>query len=504
MTPADLERKRIDLDRARCGPSFERFARKAWPEIDPAPLVWGWHMGALAEHLQAVSEGEIRDLVICIPPGCSKSKIVSALWPAWDWIDHPWRGFLGAAYIQSLAEKEAKLHRDLVLSPWYQARWGDKVQIGKAQSRLVRAFQNTAKGFRFSTSVMGGVTGWHADIRIADDLNKAQDAQGKAAITGDALKKSSDFYWKAYGSRRKNAVTFASVIIGQRLHDEDVPGQAIERGYTALVLPMEYDPKRSCVTVRWRPDASEPGGVRRIEWQDPRTEKGQLLAPERFPQAVVDQDKKDPGTFAAQQQQDPVPEHGLLFELIGEKRWTTPPTVTRRILVCDAAFKDKKTSDPVSCQVWGANGTNFYLLDNETERMNFGRTCDTIRALLARHPGIVGVYVEDKANGPAIIETLTGEIPGIVAWQPGSESKLARAEAMAPLVKAGNVWIPADGLFPWIPDFLTELRRFPMARHDDQVDALVMALRILHDPLSMHYASAWAAVRKQMGGDRRR
>jgi predicted phage terminase large subunit-like protein len=498
VSPLDIARQRIDVDRERGRRSFQAFARMAWSEIDPAPLIWGWHMGAVCEQLQAVSEGEIKDLVICIPPGCSKSKIASALWPAWDWISRPWRGFLGAAYAQELAEKEAKIHRDLVCSTWYRERWGDRVGIGKEQSKRVRAFRNDRLGFRFTTSVQGQATGWHGDIRIADDLNKAQDAQGKAAVTGEALKKASDFYWKVYGTRRKDAATFASVIIGQRLHDEDVPGQAIARGYTALILPMEYDPKRSCVTVRARVDKAT-ATFRTVTWKDPRTTKGELLAPERFPMAVVEKDKLDPITFAAQQQQDPVPEFGLLFETLGAKRYDARPACTRMILTCDAAFKDKKTSDPVSCQVWGYAHPHFYLLDNVTERLNFGATCDTIRALLARWPGIVGTYVEDKANGPAIMETLLSEVPGLIAWQPGSDSKYSRAEAMAPLVKAGNVWIPADGAAPWVVDYLKELRRFPMAKHDDQVDATVMALRILHDPISTHYAAAWGKVRRELG-----
>ena len=86
MTPEDLERKRVEIDRERCRRSFEIFAQRAWSQVEPAPLIWGWHMGAMCEHLAAVSSGEIRDLVICVPPGASKSLIASSLWPAWDWI----------------------------------------------------------------------------------------------------------------------------------------------------------------------------------------------------------------------------------------------------------------------------------------------------------------------------------------------------------------------------------------------------------------------------------
>ena len=286
-------------------------------------------------------------------------------------------------------------------------------------------------------------------------------------------------------TRRANAATTARVLIAQRLHHEDAPGKAIEAGYVPLVLPMLYDPKRSCATV--------------IGFRDPRTEPGELLCPDRFPRAIVDADREvmGPLAFEAQHQQDPTPREGLLFKSAGrlDRRWKSKPAGARTIITCDAAFKDTKGSDFVSIQVWAVLGRDFYLLDNDTRRMNFGETCRAILAMKDAHPDAVGIYVEDKANGPAIIETLQGIVSGVNAWDPGASSKISRAESVAPLFDSGNVYLPEDGATLWLGGYLTELRKFPLTKHDDQVDGTTMALLILHKPKHQRLADAYAKMR---------
>lgn len=493
MDIAKAHRHVVDLQRELGSRSFAAFCRMAWAVIIPDKLVWGWHNDALCEHAQAVTQGEIRDLVVSVPPGTTKSVTLSSLWPAWNWIRNPTDRVIAATYAQSLSEKNARLQRNLVASPWFQERWGDRVTFSREEVAKVREFANTAGGWRFTTSVEGEATGRHGDRLLGDDLSRAQDAQGRSAVDPVAIEKANAFWFQTLYTRRANALTTSRVLIAQRLHSGDTPGLALEAGYMGLILPMEFDPRRRCSTSfpRMQPD----GTCVEITWEDPRTEAGQLLAPTRFPREVVDADRErmGPAGFAAQMQQDPTPAEGLLFCDAGQHRYTVLPDRPRFILTCDAAFKDKKSSDYVSIQVWAAKQPNFYLVANDTRHLGFGGTMQAILDMLGRFPQVVGVYVEDKANGPAIIETLSASVPGVVAWQPGSESKTARAEAMAPLFAAGNVWLPRDEDAPWISSYLTEIRRFPLAKHDDQVDATVMALRILHEPMVSLYA---AAVRK--------
>ncbi len=482
-TPAEL---RIAVDRERGRRRFADFVKIAWRVVEPNPLTFGWHMGAICEHAEAVSNGEIRDLCVCVPPGTGKSLLLSTFWPAWDWIRKNTRRWITATYGQDLSEKNARLHRDLIKSDWYQERWGDLVRLGKESVDKVRHFKLESGGWRWSTSVGGVVTGYHADILLADDLVKAQDATGRAAIDMTAIEQANDFWFNAMQTRRADPRTTARVMIAQRLHHEDAPARALAAGYTPLVLPMEYDPRRSCVTV--------------LGFKDPRKEEGELLFPERFPREVVEDDKikLGPQAHEAQNQQNPTPTQGLLFKTAGERRWAAhaPPKVAALIITVDAAFKASDSSDFVSIQVWGVSesGTEFYLFDNHTERLTFGQTCDAVLAMRGNWPQVSGIYIEDKANGPAIIDTLSAKVAGVVAWEP-TGSKLARAQTVAPLFDAGNVYLPPDDRAPWVANYLTELRRFPLTKHDDQVDATTMALLILHQPQHTMWALAVAKMR---------
>lgn len=491
ISPADLSDLRVSLDRetVRRG-GLRAFVRLAWPQIEPNPFVDSWHIGAICEHLEALIAGQILDLCICIPPGASKSLIGSTLFPAFDWIQNPARRIISVSYAQNLAEKNARLHRDLVGSEWYQARWPG-TSIGKDDLAKVRMFANSRHGWRFTSSVGGEVTGRHADLILGDDLAKAQDAQGKNIVDPQQIQKANDLWFGVLQTRRANPAQTRRLLIGQRLHVEDTPGKALERGYTGLVLPMEYTPKPfslpSGKPVRLLPAAKV---------KDPRKKAGDLLLPERFPKWVVEQDRAgmSAAEFAAQNNQDPQAAGGLIFKSVGDRRWIKVPDDARKIIVVDAAFKDTKKSDFVSIQVWGAKDPNYYLIANDTDRMSFTVTCQRILSMMAAHPGCP-VYVEDKANGPAIMDTLQGQIAGVIAWSPGTASKTSRAEARAFLFESGNVFLPPDESAPWIVSYINELSRFPNVKNDDQADATSMALLILHQPSAKSYADAVAILK---------
>jgi len=474
----------IGIEREILKRLFAGFVKLAWTHVEPARLQWNWHMGAICEHLEAVSKGQIQDLVICVPPGLSKSLLVSTLWGAWDWAEvDPTRRTIGSSYEQGIAEKNAVLLRDLVKTDWYQERWPG-VKINGALEDKSKFFQNSARGWRLSTSVLGAVTGQHGDITIGDDLLKAQSADGKKAVLDSAdLEKANNFWFRTLATRRRDAATFRRVLIGQRLHHHDTPGKAIEAGYVALVLPMEFDPEKRCI-------------VHVTGFRDPRTEPGELLDPARFPRAVVERDKIDlgPQAFAAQANQQVTPPGGILFKDVLKHRWAAdrfgnPPSGGRTIITCDAAFKAAATSDPVAIQVWRRVGNFFLLLERINKRMGASETARALFDVAFRWPGCP-IYVEDKANGPAIIDMFSADLPVLTPWDPGSASKSSRAEAKSYLFETGRCQVPPDPLFPGQIAYAAELQQFPLARHDDDVDATVMALLILDDRAAASYADA--------------
>src|SRR5580692_6538037 len=162
------------------------FVRQAWHVIEPStPFVPGWHIDAIVEHLEAVTRGEIRNLLINVPPRHMKSLLVSVFWPAWEWIEHPERRWLYSSYAASLSIRDSVNCRRLIESPWYHARWGHVFRLTSDQNTKGR-FDNNRSGYRLSTSVGGTVTGEGGDRIVCDDPHKVDEVHSdtvrKAAL----------------------------------------------------------------------------------------------------------------------------------------------------------------------------------------------------------------------------------------------------------------------------------------------------------------------------------
>src|SRR5579863_4118545 len=130
---------REEIDRELATRSFREFVYQAWPIIEPStPFVPGWHIDAIVEHLEAVSLGQIRNLIINVPPRHMKSLLVSVLWPAWEWIQYPERRWLYASYAATLSIRDSVRCRMLIESPWYQERWADRFALASDQNTKMR------------------------------------------------------------------------------------------------------------------------------------------------------------------------------------------------------------------------------------------------------------------------------------------------------------------------------------------------------------------------------
>lgn len=440
---------------------FAEFVRRAWPQVEPSPLVWGWHIDAVCEHLEMWLRDEFHDLVINEPPGCSKSLIVSTLFPAYVWITRPsWRWIAGS-YDREIAYRDARRHRELVGSDWWHARWPDVgIPSGSADSKSVAYFFNDRGGSRYTTTTRGSVTGQHADGHIIDDPHDVHGVASAAELDATLT------WWReTMPTRFRDPRHPRRLMVMQRLHERDLSAEMIRDGATVLCLPMRFE--------RTHPFA----------WgKDPRTEDGQLLVPERYPEDALARLEKrlGPRATAAQLQQRPAPAGGSIIKEAWIRYWTElPPDGTWGISV-DAAFKGKSSSDPVCMQAWYSVGPNHYLVDQDLGRWSFVETIEHLLAFCARYPDALLKLVEDKANGPAIISTLEDKIAGLVPVNPGSDSKEARLAAVEPLFAAGNVFFPHPELArlpdgrrgaPWVPACVHEVITFPAAAHDDQVDA---------------------------------
>lgn len=446
-----------DLERPM---DLRTFVRHAWPIVEPrTPYVPGWHLDAIMDHLSAVTDGTIRQLLVNIPPRHAKSLMVAVFWQTWVWTFRPWSRWLFASYAATLSVRDSLKSRRILLSPWYQSQFSERVTLTGDQN-LKSRFENTATGYRIATSVGGVGTGEGGDVVVVDDPHKVDaaesDVQRERAVT----------WWNTEMSTRLNdPETGAHVVVMQRVHESDLAGSVLEQGYTHLCLPAEYDPKRQCV-------------IPSTGFRDPRTQEGELLWPARFSRVELERLKTVLGSYnaAAQLQQVPSPPGGGIFRRDWWRYWEVlPDPVDEWLQSWDMTFKFTTDGSYVVGQVWARVGAAFYLVRQVRDHMDFPATCRALREMTALFPQARLKLVEDKANGPAVIASLRQQVQGLVAV-PVVGSKDARAHAVAPLVEAGNVYIPTPEQAPWVGDFVEELASFPRAAHDDQVDATSQAL----------------------------
>jgi predicted phage terminase large subunit-like protein len=500
--------------------SFSAFVAEAWPLVEPTrPYLSTWHGDAICDHLEAVTRGEIRRLIITVPPGTAKSLRVSVLWPAWLWaIDPSWRT-LFASYADQLAEQHSGKCRRVIESEWYRTHYSGPAgwSLEHDQNRL-HDFANTRTGVRFCTGVGGGATGNRGDVIVIDDPLKAQDAYSKSAREGAI-----EWFTGTMTSRLNDLTTGRIVIIMQRLHEEDLAGHLLRAGgYEHLCLPSEFDPDRRAVTYH------DLGGERRAFWRDPREEPGALLFPEMFPRSVLDEAKSPRGMgvdmYAAQHQQSPTPAGGNMFKRSDWRFWKPdgvstadaagmaaqrprgcyegpalprPAKLDRVLISVDGTFKRTERGSYVAIHVWGISGARRLLLDRVHERMDYDECERALLAVIARWPEAREKVVEDKANGSAIVNRLTDvlKIPGVVAEPSGTDSKEQRAAVhFLPCQRAGNVELP-DGA-PWIGEFIAEHDAFPLGRTNDDVDAGSQAMRRFEQPAVYDYVGALSRLRR--------
>lgn len=469
----------VDRELGRRG-GLARFVKLAWKQVEPTQeLVWNWHADLVCEHLEACSRRQIRKLIVNIPPGCMKSSLVSVFWPVWHWIaetgDPGSRWFRGS-YDGGLTLRDAGKAYDMMQGKWFRERWGHLFTLPNAAAK--GDYWNSRAGWAFAASMGGAVTGKHFDFHIVDDPHKPKD------LTPVGLKAASDFM-KTLTTRRRNPAELVQVLVMQRLHERDLSAEMIEEGgWEVLALPMRYESARKSVTSI---------GC------DPRTIEGELLFPARFPEEAVAEIEKGLGgresqEAAGQLQQRPAPDSGLIFKKEWFKWYTVLPKLDRQIQSWDMTFKATTGTDSVCGQVWGIKGPDCYLIHQVLRRMTFTESVEEVKKVSRAYPKALVKLVEDKANGPAVIDTLNKKLPGMIAVNPEG-GKIARANAVTLCFEAGNVWHPHPAIAPWITAHQGSLTAFPAAKHDDDVDACTQALNYTLKKNSS-FAAAMAAARK--------
>ena len=201
-----------EIARRKATGSLREFAQAAWAINEGGDsYVDGWHIHAICDHLEAVAKGQIRNLLINMPPRHMKSSLVSVLFPAWVWTWDATRRFMYASYAQSLSTRDSVKSRNIIESAWYKYTFKPNWKLADDQNAKQK-YVNTAGGYRISTSVGGAVTGEGGDIIVADDPHNVTEAISPA-MRQEAL----DFWDKAITSRGNNPKTVAKIVVMQRV-----------------------------------------------------------------------------------------------------------------------------------------------------------------------------------------------------------------------------------------------------------------------------------------------
>lgn len=474
--PAPQLAELLDLDAIRAKKAQNRlrhFVKQAWHVVEPAtPYLHNWHIDALSDHLEATLTGEIRNLLVTMPPRAMKSLTVSVFFPAWVWMHRPELRFLYASYAQSLAVEHSQATRRVIESDWYQGWWGDRFALA-ADDNLKTRFSNDHRGARIATSVGAAVTGFGGDIVCVDDAHNVQQRESEAVREATV-----DWWNKAMSTRLNNPKTGVKIVVMQRVHERDVAGSCIDSGdYVHLNLPMEYEPTTF---------------VSPLGWVDPRSEPGELMWPERIDRPKVEEQKRTLGSldYAAQYQQRPAPREGGMFKRSWWRRYDTLPEFMTLEIHVDSAFKEGVENDYSVFALWGKTADEAaYLIKVWRGRLAFPDLIrqghEAMQWARSAFPGkAIALVVEDKASGQSAIQvwqrpyhTASGVLPAltVVAFKvQGTQSKVARAEGVTALVEGGRAFIPNEA--PWLDAWLAEHQMFPTGAHDDQVDTTSMAL----------------------------
>lgn len=451
----------ISASRQRCK-KLTNFIAEAWPVLHSIadPYLPNWHIDMIGDHLEAVTYGKILQLGMSNrlrvnqPPGTMKSLMVNVFWTAYEWgpAGMPYLTNTATSFREDYCKRDCRRVRDLVLSDWFQERWPLKLtRTGET------AIENEFRG-NYETVPFISLTGGRAHRVKIDDPHSIETAE-----SDKERERVIRTFLESVPSRVIDPITSAIILVMQRLHENDCSGIEIERhlGYLAIMLPMEFEPERRCVT---------PFG------RDPRSVEGELLFPTRFPREIVERDKAAMTAYAVagQYQQRPSPRRGGIFD----KTWfpivPAAPAHAIRVRGWDLAATEasafSEAAETAGIKMSWADGV-FYIEDVVAAQKSPAgveamikntASQDGLNVVISipQDPGQAG-----KAQVAAFAKLLVGYV---MRFSPESGDKVQRALPFAAQAEVGNVRLVKG---PWNDSYLEQLALFPGGRHKDKVDA---------------------------------
>lgn len=471
---------RIDPDRAAavlCQRKLSRFVREFWHVIAEDELEWAPHMDVLCDEVQAVYErvflrpdpeepkrmirlAKLYDLIINVPPGTTKSTIVTVMAPAWSWTRDASLRHITLSYSSELSTEHAVMSRDIIRSAKFKRYYPDV--IFKSDQDNKTNYKTTRKGQRFSTSITGTITGKHAHIITADDpLNPKQ------AASQVELLEANTFFDKTLPTRKANKKVTPMILVMQRLAMNDPTGHLLEKRPNSIrhiCLPGEL---ASNVTPEYR-----------------RIYVDGMLDPNRLGKTELAELRLDLGGagFSGQIQQAPAPEDGLIwmktwFKIVDDIMFPREDDAEQFGTDWDLAYTSEE-ENAASAYVTsgrikgGSHAPGIYIFDVGFDWLEFPALIRWMKSRKRPH------YIEAKASGKSAKQTLTNAgIPAIEVDVKGGSDKVARARSATPLAEAGMVYVKKSLVEALFHDPKQGILNFPRGKYKDLADAFAQALQ---------------------------
>lgn len=407
------------------------------------------HTELIASELQRIVDGEQRHIIIEMPPRHGKSLTVTETFPSYFVGKHPNKKVITAAYADGLARTFGRLNRNKFIEFSHDVF---NVEIADDNGSVADWSVLNNTGGMVSTGIGGSITGKGADLLIIDDpIKNAQDAQSKTMR---------ERVWQEWESTLSTRLHKGAsvIVIMTRWHEDDFVGRLLENSpfkWERLRLPAIAEDENDILGRNLGEPLSRELGFDEHWAESKKIEVGSR-------------------TWASLYQQRPAPEQGSIFK----REWLqfvdyVPTRYDDMLISWDMTFKDSNASDYVVGQVWLKDKANYYCIEQVRGQMDFTQSMQSVINLKNKYPRCRRILIEDKANGPAIINTLKNRISGIIPITP-KESKEARAFSVTPLFEAGNVFFYRN--IRELSDMVEEIVGFPTASHDDTVDATTQAL----------------------------
>ncbi len=468
-------RKRLESD-------FKFFVRYFFKKQKSSKFVFNDHHHLICDKLMQVYDGEIQNLIINLPPRYSKTEIVIIMFSAWCYIKNQKSEFIHLSYSDPLVLDNSERIKSIIKSAEFQELW-PHIQI-KDNKDSKKSWATNEGGTFYATASGGSVTGFGAGrldewdgekftfsgCLLLDDPLKPDDARH------DTLRKGVNRRWDETIKSRRNSPRTPTIVVMQRIHEEDFTAMLLadsELSWHHLKLPALVDEGLPTEHALWP-------GKHTVE---------QLKAMRDKVNAKGEANPIAKESFTAQYQQEPKTLGGNLIKESWWRYYASLEEVTKRctffFIVADTAYKAKDSNDPSVFQFWGAEGSKrLYLLDQIRGRWEFPDLLEQAKAFYKKHP-VQRFYIEDKASGPSLAQTLRKQQIKITLWKPKDygypDDKVGRVKESSWHIHQGVIWLPSNDIHEWVDGFVSEHSAFSnddTHANDDQVDCETMAVSV--------------------------